>query len=158
MTQAVMDGADPFAKVKTLISEMIEKLVADAQKEADHKAFCDKEMSETKAKREDKEDEVDDLSNKIDAATAKIAKLKEEVAALQGELAEIAKVQKEADETRAAEKAAFAEAKADYESGLEGVGIALQVLRDHYAEKPAAEDFMQTLKHTKATGAATGII
>jgi uncharacterized coiled-coil DUF342 family protein len=162
VSQAAMDGADPFAKVKGLISEMIEKLVADAQKEADHKAFCDKEMSETKAKREDKQDEVDDLSNKIDTATAKIAKLKEEVATLQGELAEIARVQKEADETRAAEKKAFQEAKADYESGLEGVGIALQVLRDYYAEKPAGdesvESLLQSRKHTKATGAATGII
>jgi len=162
VSQAAMDGADPFAKVRGLISEMIEKLVADAQKEADHKAFCDKEMSETKAKREDKQDEVDDLSNKIDTATAKIAKLKEEVATLQGELAEIARVQKEADETRAAEKKAFEEAKADYESGLEGVGIALQVLRDYYAEKPAGdesvESLLQSRKHTKATGAATGII
>merc|ERR1719482_2221349 len=158
MSQAALDGADPFAKVKTLISEMIEKLVADAKKEADHKAFCDKEMSETKAAKEDKQDEVDDLTTKIDKATAKIAKLKEEVATLEEELAAIAKLQQEADALRAKEKEAFGEAKADYESGLEGVGIALQVLRDYYAEKPAAEDFMQTLKHTKATGAATGII
>merc|ERR1719450_407776 len=101
MSTAAMSGADPFAKVKTLISEMIEKLVADAQKEADHKAFCDKEMSETKAKRDDKQDEVDDLSNKIDAATAKIAKLKEEVAALQGELAATAKIAKLKEEVAA---------------------------------------------------------
>ena len=30
--------------------------------------FCDKEMAETKAKREDKQDEVDDLTTKIDKA------------------------------------------------------------------------------------------
>merc|ERR550514_2378729 len=104
MTQAALDGADPFAKVKTLISEMIEKLVADAKKEADHKAFCDKEMSETKAAKDDKTAEVDDLNTKIDKATAKIAKLKEEVATLQEELAAIAKLQKEADALRAKEK------------------------------------------------------
>merc|ERR1740138_335451 len=49
---AMLTSADPFAKVKGMIQEMIEKLVADAQKEASHKAFCDKEMSETKAKRD----------------------------------------------------------------------------------------------------------
>merc|ERR1719482_1066141 len=110
-----------------MIQEMIEKLVADAQKEASHKAFCDKEMSET---------------------TSKIAKLKEEIATLQSELAEIAAAQKKADEMRAEEAAAWAEAKADYESGVEGVGMALQVLRDYYAEKEEA--FVQTT-HDKAT-------
>merc|ERR1719486_1017724 len=74
---AAMLGEDPFAKIKGLISEMIEKLEAEAAKEAAHKAFCDTEMSETKAKKEDKETELDDLSTKIDKATSKIAKLKE---------------------------------------------------------------------------------
>merc|ERR1719160_2460639 len=109
-----------------MIQEMIEKLVAEAQKEASHKAFCDKEMSETKAKRDDKQSDLDDLNTKIDAATSKIAKLKEEIATLQSELAAIAKAHEEA--------AAWKEAKADYESGVEGVGMALQVLRDYYAE------------------------
>merc|ERR1719201_2367926 len=152
---ASMMGEDPFAKIKGLISEMIEKLEADAAKEASHKAFCDKEMKETKAKKEEKESDLDTLSTKIDKATAKIAKLKEEIATLQEELAAIAKAQAEADEIRAAEAAAWKDAKADYESGVEGVGMALQVLRDYYAEKD--ESLIQQT-HVKATGAATGII
>merc|ERR1719380_525765 len=93
---ASMMGEDPFAKIKGLIQEMIEKLEADAAKEAGHKAFCDKEMSETKAKKEEKES---DLGTKIDKATSKIAKLKEEIATLTEELGAIAAAQKEADET-----------------------------------------------------------
>merc|ERR1719387_2431997 len=126
---ASMMGEDPFAKIKGLIAEMIEKLEADAAKEASHKAFCDKEM------KEEKESDLDTLGTKIDKATAKIAKLTEEIATLQEELAAIAKAQAEADEIRAAEAAAWKDAKADYESGVEGVGMALQVLRDYYAEK-----------------------
>jgi len=152
---ASMLGADPFAKIKGLISEMIEKLEEEAAKEAAHKAFCDKEMKETKAKKEDKETDIDDLTTKIDKATAKIAKLTEEIATLEEELGAIAAAQKEADEIRAAEKAAWADAKADYESGIEGVGMALKVLRDYYAEK---EEALLQAQHDKATGAASGII
>merc|ERR1719407_205826 len=167
---AAMLGEDPFAKIKGLISEMIEKLEAEAAKEAAHKAFCDKEMSETKAKKEDKETELDDLSTKIDKATSKIAKLKEEVATLSKELGEIAAAQKAATEMRQEQAAAWAAAKADYEQGLEGVGMALQVLRDYYAEKDESfiqgdkDAFLQgkmglgESKHSKATGASTGII
>jgi len=157
---ASMMGEDPFAKIKGLISEMIEKLEADAAKEASHKAFCDKEMKETKAKKEEKESDLDTLGTKIDKATAKIAKLKEEIATLQEELAAIAKAQAEADEIRAAEAAAWKDAKADYESGVEGVGMALQVLRDYYAEKEEAliQQPAPGATHSKATGAATGII
>merc|ERR1719387_1648103 len=152
---ASMLGADPFAKIKGLIQEMIEKLEEEAAKEAAHKAFCDKEMSETKAKKEDKESEIEDLTTKIDKATSKIAKLTEEIATLEEELGAIAKAQKEADAIRTEEKEAWEAAKADYESGIEGVGMALKVLRDYYAEK---EEALIQAKHDKATGAASGII
>merc|ERR1719456_939851 len=149
-------SADPFAKVKGMIQEMIEKLVEEAGKEAEHKAYCDKEMGETKIKKEDKTEDVEDLNTSIDQATSKIAKLSEDIGTLQGELGQIAAAQKEATELRTKEKDAWALAKKDYEGGLEGVGMALQVLRDYYAEKD--DSFLQESKHTKSSGAAGGII
>merc|ERR1719387_965513 len=166
----MLTSADPFAKVKGMIQEMIEKLVAEAQEEADHKAFCDKEMSETKAKMEDKQEEVDDLTTKIDKSAAKVAKLKEEIATLEKELMKIAEEQKVANEMRESEKTAWAAAKADFEGGLEGVQMALQVLRDYYAEKDESADALLQSDElasqmslaqesgTKSSGAASGII
>merc|ERR1719324_1639906 len=76
-------GDDPFAKVKGLISAMIEKLLAEADAEATEKAFCDKEMAETSSK---KDDEIAKLNVSIDGMTARSAELKKEVAELNKQL------------------------------------------------------------------------
>jgi uncharacterized phage infection (PIP) family protein YhgE len=154
-------GADPFAKVKGMIQEMIDKLVADAAAEASHKAFCDKEMSESKAKIEDHTSTIEKFTTRKDKASAAIEKLTEELATLADELATMAKQQAAMDEMRGEQKATFAEAKKDYEDGIEGLTMALQILRDYYADKE--ESLMQadqpaTSVHSKASGAATGII
>jgi len=151
-------GADPFAKVKGMIQEMIDKLVADAAAEASHKAFCDKEMSESKAKIEDHTSTIDKFTTRKDKATAAIEKLTEELATLADELATMAKQQATMDEMRGEQKAAYAEAKKDYEDGIEGLTMALQILRDYYAEGEALIQQPATSVHSKATGEATGII
>jgi len=151
-------GADPFAKVKGMIQEMIDKLVADAAAEASHKAFCDKEMSESKEKIEDHTSTIDKFTTRKDKATAAIEKLTEELATLADELATMAKQQATMDEMRGEQKAAYAEAKKDYEDGIEGLTMALQILRDYYAEGEALIQQPATSVHSKATGEATGII
>merc|ERR1719324_285976 len=152
-------GADVFAKVKGMITEMIDKLVAEAAEEADHKAWCDKETAETQEKIDDHTATVEKLTAKIDKAAAAIAQLTESIAQLQSELAEIAKQQAKMDEMRVEEKAAFEAAKKDYTDGVEGITMALQLLRDYYAAP--AEEFMQQPEvsvHAASSDAATGII
>jgi len=143
-------GEDPFAKVKGLIEEMIEKLLKEAAEEAEKKAYCDKEMGETKAKKEELTDEIEALTTKIDKMTADSAKLKEEVAVLAKELADLAKSQAEMDKLREEEHTAYVKNKAEMEQGLEGIKLALKVLREYYAK---GASFLQ-----KAEGAAAGII
>merc|ERR1719327_1979210 len=88
--------ADPFAKVKGLIEEMIVRLEKQAAAEAAHKAYCDKEFKETYAKEEDKNNEIDKLTSAINKAKARSALLKGEVATLTKELADLASSQQKA--------------------------------------------------------------
>jgi len=143
------EGDDPFAKVKGLIADMIESLLKEAAEDAAHKGWCDKEMGETKAKKEELTDEITALTTKIDKMTADSAQLKEEVAILSKELADLAKSQAEMDKLREEESTAYKKNKAEMEEGLEGIKLALKVLRDYYAKDAA---------HKSAEGAGGGII
>merc|ERR1719359_999530 len=163
-------GEDPFAKVKGLIEEMIAKLMKEAAAEASHKAYCDEEMSKTKAKKDELNADIEKLTSKIDSASAMSASLKEDVKELQKELAELQESQAEMDKVREDTNKAFVDAKADLEQGLEGIRGALSVLRDFYQADEALLQqtgglgaFMQqpapaTSTHEKASGAGGGII
>merc|ERR1740116_506019 len=127
MDAAMHSGvADPFAKVKSLISDMIAKLEEAAGADATEKAFCDKELAETTAKKEEKTAEIEKLTTKIDQMSARAAKLKEEVAALQKTLADLMSSQSEMDKLREEESAVYKKNKADTEEGLQGVKLALK--------------------------------
>merc|ERR1719463_524342 len=104
---------------------MIERLMAEAEADATHKAWCDKEYSETNAK-------------------------KDEVATLQKELAELAAMQVEMDKLRAEEKAAYEKNRPEMEQGIEGVKLALKILKEYYAKEDKA--------HEAAEGAGGTII
>merc|ERR1719217_667205 len=129
----VSAGGDPFAKVKGLITEMIDQLLKEAEADAAHKGYCDKEMSETKAKKEELTTEIEELTTKIDKMSADSATLKEEASVLSKELADLAKSQQEMDKIRAEENSAYKTNKAEMEEGLEGIKLALKVLREYYA-------------------------
>jgi chromosome segregation ATPase len=143
-------GGDPFAKVKGLIGDMITQLEDAAATDSSHKAYCDKELGETAQKKLEKEYEIDKLASKIDSMSAQSNKLKEEVAALQKALAELAASQAKMTTLRQAEHAEFEKNKPDMEQGLEGVKIGLKVLREYYAKEDTA--------HGSALGVGESVI
>jgi chromosome segregation ATPase len=142
-------GDDPFAKVKGLIRDMLHTLQQEAQADATHKEYCDKQIGETMTKKQEATTEIEKLSTKIDMASTRSAKLKDEVADLQKELAELATSQAQMDKVRMEEKTTFKSNKEDMEQGLEGVKMALNILRDYYAKEAA---------HEASVGAGQGII
>jgi len=142
--------ADIFAKVKGLITDMIEKLEAEAEADATKKAYCDKELAETNQKKDDKSAEIEKLSAKIESSKAKSNKLKEQVATLQAELATLTREQAQMDKIRAQEKSDWENNSAEMEKGLNGIKMALKVLNDYYAKADKA--------HDSSDGASTGII
>merc|ERR1719201_2233008 len=127
-------GDDPFAKVEGLIKDMIATLEAEAEADATQKAYCDKEMGEANAKKADLTAASDKLSTKIAQDSAASTKLKEEVATLQKELAEMAAALAEATKVREEEKAAYETNSKEMALGIEGVKKALSVLKDYYAQ------------------------
>jgi len=142
--------ADIFAKIKGLVTDMIEKLEAEAEADATKKAYCDKELAETNTKKDDKTAEIEKLTAKIEQQAAQSAKLKEEIATLEGELAALVREQAEMDKIRAEEKAQWEVNSAEMEKGLNGIKLALKVLNEYYAKADKA--------HSSGDGASTGII
>ena len=170
ISAAIRDGAsngeDPFVKVKGMISQMIERLMKEAGEEAQHKAYCDKEMAGTKQKLDELKYDLEKYGSKIDKAKADSVTLKDEVVTLRAEITEIVKSQGKADALRREEKKVYVQSKTDLEQGLQGVRMALKVLRDYYSSEGDAAAGAASLAqqpedpevHSKATGGATGII
>jgi len=143
-------GEDIFAKVKGLIADMITKLEDEAASDASKKAFCDKEMSETKEKQSDKNNAIQQLSIAIDEMEARSGQLREEVAELEKAIGQLIKAQAEMDKIRREEHTLFIAQKTDLDQGLEGVKSALKILSAYYAQ--------DNKDHEAGEGTASGII
>merc|ERR1719420_2446596 len=72
-----------------LIESMIDKLITEANEEATQKAFCDEEISKSKAAQEEKSTTIDKLQARLDKAATTKAQLEQAVKVLESEIAEI---------------------------------------------------------------------
>merc|ERR1711907_851961 len=65
---------DPFRKVKKMIKDLITRLMEEATEEAEHKGWCDTELSTNEQTRVQKTEAVEQLHAEIDQLQASIAK------------------------------------------------------------------------------------
>jgi chromosome segregation ATPase len=143
----------PFDKVKGLIEDMITRLEQEAAEEADAKAFCDKETSESKAKQAELTASSDKSQVRIEKATATIAELKEKIKALQEQMAEMDAAQAEATALRNKEHEEYMKASTEYKESAEAVANAIAVLNDYYS----SGSFVQAKEAPEFGGAKTDI-
>jgi uncharacterized coiled-coil DUF342 family protein len=136
MLMAQHAESDPFKKVKKMIQDMITKLLEEANEEAEHKGFCDTEMSTNKQTRDTKTEQLENLKADIEQYTADIAVLADEIAKIQAEISDIDAAVAEATMQRRVEKAKNMATIADSEAAEEATARALAILKEFY-EKAA---------------------
>jgi uncharacterized coiled-coil DUF342 family protein len=137
-------AADPFAKVKKLIDDMITKLLEEANADAEKEGWCDTEMGKSKVTRNKLSEEIDGLDAAIEDGKATIMKLTQEVADLSKEIEDLDAEMSEATELRTNEKAKNKHTIMDAKAAQRAVGQATAVLKDFYAKAAKATALIQT--------------
>jgi hypothetical protein len=146
---AVHVADDPFAKIKGLISDMIDRLEKQAAEEAEKKAYCDKEKAKNEKIRDDRSAKLDKYSARLDKAKAERDELKQLVAQLSSDLAEAEETFRAATELRQQQAATHAQLMADTTTGLNGIAQAIETLKEFYGKEHA---------HEAKTDSATNVI
>jgi len=141
MATKVQSG--PFDKVKQMIKDLIVRLMEEANDEAEHKGWCDTELSTNKQTRESKAEQVDLLTAEVDKLEADLAKLQEEIQALGDGIAEIDAAVAEATKLRDAEKQKNAQTIQDASEAQLAVAQAVQVLNEFYSKAADATALVQ---------------
>merc|ERR1719456_1131212 len=125
-------AGDPFGKIRGMIEDMIAKLLQEAADEATQKAFCDQEIGESTASKQDKEGKLDKVNARLEKAESSSATLTEQVTTLSKEVAENDAALAAATEVRQKEKAAFMIVEKDLSESQEACAAATEVLREYY--------------------------
>jgi len=127
-------GTDPFKKVKEMIFTLITKLEEEANSEAQHKAWCNKEMGVNKKTRDMKSRDVENTQADIDELTSKSAELTDFIAELSADLSNLAKTMSEATEMRKESKDTHDITIADAKQARQAINEAITILKNFFAK------------------------
>merc|ERR1712157_605947 len=125
---------DPFAKVKKMIKDLLVRLMEEANEEAEHKGWCDTELSTNEQTRKEKSESVEMLHAEIDELKASISKLTEDITDLTKAVAELDAAMAKATTLRQEEKEKNEQTISDSSEAQTAVAQALTVLKEFYAK------------------------
>merc|ERR1719213_282092 len=95
---------DPFKKFKKMIKDLVYKLMEEAREEAEHKGWCDTELTTNQQTRVKKTEEVAQLTQEVEDLTAEIAALTQAIEELTAAIAELDAAMAKATAEREASK------------------------------------------------------
>jgi len=124
--------ADHFAKVRSIIKDLMSRLEADALAEQGTKSYCDENMAAAVSGRDQASATLEDRAARISVLTASRKQLRSEIAAKSQEIADHTKALGEATELRSIDRADNQKTIAMSKEGKEAVQFALSVLTDFY--------------------------
>jgi len=140
---AVRAAADPFVKVRKMIQDLVTRLQQEANEEAEHKGWCDKELAVNEQTRKEKTSGVERLHAEKDQIDSTIAKLTEEIKKLTAQVTELDKAMTENTKIRIEEKAVNKETVKDAKAAQVAVAKALSVLKEFYTKAGKATQLIQ---------------
>lgn len=132
MQLAEVAQADPFAKVKKMIQELLNKLEEEKNKDQTEFAWCDENMKKNKADTEHYTALSEKLSAQIEKLSTEIADAKSLVKKLTKELDELVKAVDKAVTDRASEKSENEQTIKESQVAVEAIEDAMDVLQKYY--------------------------
>jgi chromosome segregation ATPase len=138
---AVKVREDPFAKVKTLIQDLIERLLQQEADEANHKGWCDTEISKTLKDRDYRLRDVAELHETLEGLNARHGVLVEQISDLTTEIDTLTGDLANQTALRADEKTEHETTIADGKEGETAIKEAIDILSHFYGA--AAKAFVQ---------------
>jgi len=141
--EAAAATVDPFAKVKKLIWDLIQKMEEEAHADATHEGWCDTETGKSKVTRNKLNEDIDGLSAEIEDLKATIMTLAEEIAELSKQVEGLNSAMREATSLRREEKAKNKQTIADARAAQKAVAAATAVLKEFYEKAQLATALVQ---------------
>eukprot|EP00933_Yihiella_yeosuensis_P053874 TRINITY_DN5217_c0_g2_i1.p1 TRINITY_DN5217_c0_g2~~TRINITY_DN5217_c0_g2_i1.p1 ORF type:complete len:720 (+),score=250.57 TRINITY_DN5217_c0_g2_i1:75-2234(+) len=131
-TRVKAGGNDNFVEVRAVIADLINRMKNSGDKEADTKAFCDKEIKQHTTDRDDSMAFIETKTAFIDSTNATANKLTADIAQLEKDIAKTEAELEEATNMRNKESEQNAKVIEDSEAGEQGTAMALSILKNFY--------------------------
>mmetsp|Transcript_37056 Transcript_37056/g.67500 ORF Transcript_37056/g.67500 Transcript_37056/m.67500 type:complete len:761 (+) Transcript_37056:130-2412(+) len=139
LASRIQGGADPFAKIKVMIQEMIDKLLKEETSEANQKGYCDKAIADSTQKRTYAAEKVEALNANLAELEATRDSLAEGMSTLSGEIADLKAKQSSAEKQRSEEESANAATVQEAKEGLSAINLAIDIMDKFYKTVAKAE-------------------